>query len=91
MSLPGEGGGATSMIFTQNREGAKNSGGKTAGPVPVRCIQVYRRSPSQLAPLCLTIQVPDQRIFTGHQQVCAPTQNQEPIHLACTCVTCGWL
>ena len=91
MSLPGEGGGATSMIFTQTREVAKNCSGKTAGPVPVRCIQVYSRSLSPLAPLCLTTQVPDQQIFTGPQQVCAPTQNQEPIHLACTCVTCGWL
>ena len=41
-----------------NREGAENSGGKRAGPVPVRCIQVNRRSPPLLAPQSLTTQVP---------------------------------
>ena len=50
------------MSEVHNREGAKNSGGKTAGPVPVRCIQVNRRPLPPLAPLSLTTQVPDQWI-----------------------------
>ena len=29
-------------------------------------------------------------IYTGHQPVGSLTQNQEPIHLTFTCITCGW-
>ena len=83
----------------KKREGAINSGGKTAGLVLdyrkstlargsrwVRYLQVWRRSLSLLAPLCLTTQVTDQRIFTGLTPVCSPTQNQEPILPAFSCI-----
>ena len=60
--------GITNLIFCislSNREGAKNSGGKKAGLVPAFWLQVDRRYLPALAPLSLTSQVPDQRIFTG--------------------------
>ena len=74
ITMGGGGGG-----HVTNREGAQKSSGKSAGLLPVT--GKYRF----LVLDGCTHMSETSGISTGHQAVCAPTQNHQPIHLAFTC------